>query len=330
MRKEMGFPMKERRFLLANLFSALALLAAGTACNLNLATGLAGTPQVVVVMATDQAGGVETPDPAAPNDESAPALTPTITPTAPTMTAGQELSCVKGPHWIFYEWVTKIPEGETVTLLAKASEEWEEYYWVRKSDGTECWAFGGSSPKTGDLSFLPVREAPPLPEVTYTIENRTLLPVHGIFIREKDAADWGANKLTSPIPSGSMFSTTLTAGFYDVLVEDIAAGPLYEKHDWPIGSEASYRKIILNEAIDFYLQNNFAFDLCTFNLRPVDGSSWKTIHDEADGHIAPGGRLNFTILPGRYSLQVRQCGGGWVVNWVGAYFGPAVPGHNLG
>ena len=80
---------------------------------------------------------------------------------------------------------------------------------------------------------------------------------------------------------------------------------------------------------DFYLQNNFTFDLCTFSLRPV-GGSWEIIHQEADGHIAPGSRLDFTILPGRYDLQVERCTGSVVIYWPGAYFGPAIPGHNLG
>jgi hypothetical protein len=91
------------------------------------------------------------------------------------MTAGQDLSCVKGPHWVFYEWVAKIVEGETVVLLARSPVERPDYFYVRKSDGTECWAFGGSSTKTGDLSILP--------EITYIIENQTGLNVPDVFIR---------------------------------------------------------------------------------------------------------------------------------------------------
>jgi hypothetical protein len=79
------------------------------------------------------------------------------------MTAGQDLSCVKGPKFDLYDWVAVIKQGETVTLLARASPDWGEYYYVRMSNGTECWAFGGSSTKSGDTASLPVKEAPPTP-----------------------------------------------------------------------------------------------------------------------------------------------------------------------
>jgi hypothetical protein len=79
------------------------------------------------------------------------------------MTAGQDLSCVKGPKFDLYDWVAVIKQGETVTLLARASPDWGEYYYVRMSNGTECWAFGGSSTKNGDTSSLPLKEAPPTP-----------------------------------------------------------------------------------------------------------------------------------------------------------------------
>jgi hypothetical protein len=334
--------MAGRKALPALLGAFLFLLLAGTACNLNLTSDIAGTPQYIVVTATGQSGEggappqaeggeastEELPPALSPTGTLTPTITPTFTPIAPTMTAGQDLSCVKGPHWIFYEWVTRINEGETVTLLAKASEEWEEYYWVRKSEGTECWAFGGSSTKTGDYLNLPVREAPPLPEIHYTIENKTALPVLAIYIREKDAAAWGPNKLTGLLSPGSTFSMDLTAGFYDILVQDPALGNLYEKYDWPIGSEESYRNIVLNQKIDFYIQNNYAFELCNFSIRPT-GGSWETIHAGTDGHITPGSKLNFTILPGFYDLQIQRCGAGFAVDIAGLYFGPAIPGYTF-
>jgi hypothetical protein len=99
-------------------------------------------------------------------------LTPTVAPTytatssSVTMTAGQDLSCVKGPKWNLYDFVTTIKKGEIVTLLARAPSEWGEYYYVRTSNGTECWAYGGSSTKNGDTSSLPEKEAPPTPTPT--------------------------------------------------------------------------------------------------------------------------------------------------------------------
>ena len=158
------------------------------------------------------------------------------------MTAGQELSCVTGPHWILYEWVAKILAGETVTLLARSEPEWPDYYVARKNDGTECWAFGGSSEINGDPSLLPVREAPPLPTITYTIENGTGLRVVSVYLRGKDETAWGANLLDGdPFPTiffnislggdllpGATFHIPLTAGFYDVQITDYKGGIVFE------------------------------------------------------------------------------------------------------
>jgi hypothetical protein len=73
------------------------------------------------------------------------------------------------------------------------------------------------------------------------------------------------------IAPGASFSLTLTAGFYDVLINDVSHTPLYAKDDWPIGSESSYRINLLNTEIEFYFQNYFTFDLCTFSLRQAGG-----------------------------------------------------------
>jgi hypothetical protein len=330
--------MTGKKSLCALLGASFFLLIAASACNLNLATNTVATPQIVVVTATGQTGNGGSQDQATPTNEPLPSftptptLTPTITPTAtialPTMAAGQDLSCVKGPHWILYEWVTKISKGETVTLTARSPAEWPDYFYVRKSDGTECWAFGGSSTVTGDTSTLPVREAPPLPEVDYTITNKTGLAVVGIRIREMNSSDWGANRLSAALAPGATFSLTLTAGYYDVLVQDSAAGTLYEKNDWPIGSEPTYRNIALDAEFEFYLQNNMGFDLCTFSVRPA-GGSWKVIHAAADGAIATGSKLTFKLLPAMYSLRVNRCTGPLVVDVASIYFGPAVPGYTL-
>jgi hypothetical protein len=328
------------RFLFRTIlpFSALVAL---SSCNLTLTNAVQGTPQIIVVTATPQAGAGETQG-QPPNQETAPTLTetltpaptatPTITPTAtialPTMTAGQDLSCVKGPHWILYEWVAKISKGETVTLTARSPAEWPDYFYTRKSDGTECWAFGGSSTVTGDTSALPVREAPPLPEVEYTITNATGLAVVGIRIREMNSSDWGANRLGAALLPGATFSITLTAGYYDVLVQDSAAGKLYEKYDWPIGSEPAYRVISLDAEFDFYIQNNYAFDLCKLDVKPA-GGSWKTIHTAADGAVTTGNRFTFKLLPAMYSVRIWRCSGPLTVDAGSVYFGPAMPGYNI-
>jgi hypothetical protein len=309
--------------------AALILLTVGSACNLTLRPASSGTPQVNPITATGRSGGAETPGQETPTYTLTPTITPTFTPAAPTMTAGQELSCVKGPHWILYEWVTKIEEGETVTLLAKAAEEWEEYYWVRKSDRAECWAFGGSSTKTGDYLNLPVREAPPLPLVEYTIENKTGLRVPVVFIREKDETDWGSNRLSAILYPGQQVGLILTAGFYDVKILDVAFFPLYEEHDRPIGSEPDYRYTVLDEEYTFFVQNNHALDLCTFSFRPHGGTTWTTLHSAADGHVAPGAKVWLTLLPGIYDVAVYYCTGPMAGVITTHYVGPAIEGFNV-
>jgi hypothetical protein len=318
------------------LIVAAALL--GSACILEMIGGPAATPQVILISATGETG-LLVPLPTG----TPPALTPTftwtwtmtLTPTQtatftkalPTLTAGQSLSCVKGPQWILYEWVTSIAEGETVTLIGKASPEWEEYYYVRKSNGTECWAFGGSSTKTGDLSTLLVREAPPLPEVTYIIDNKTGLTVCDVFIRGKDEGVWGADRLgAGTIPAGASKGFAITAGYYDVLVKECFHGvALYEKQDRAIGPDVTYRTTLLNNEVKFYIQNTLPFDLCEFAFRPV-GGSWSVLHSAADGHITPGEKVWFTLLVGFYDTQIKRCPAVLIESGVGIYFGPDTVG----
>ncbi len=315
-----------------------AAMVFGSACILEAAAGPTLTPQIIVIPGEGQTASLE-PAAASPTLESILTLTPTFTftpeptstaTTAPvTMTAGQDLSCVKGPHWILYEWVAGIAEGETVTLLAKAAPEWEEYYYVRKSDGTECWAFGGSSTKSGNTSTLPVREAPPLPEVAYTIENKTGLRVPVVFIRGKDETVWGANRLSAILYPGEKVILTLTAGFYDVKILDEAFFALYEEHDRPIGSDPNYNYTLLDDEYEFYVQNNHPFDVCTFSFRPQGGSTWTVLHSAADGHVATGAKAWFKLVPGFYDVAVYRCTGPLAGVITTHYVGPAIAGFNV-
>jgi hypothetical protein len=330
--------MKPEKPPLTRLLVPLAIFFIGSACILSTPAGAVATSQIIVVTAT---GEIQQPEGSLPSATSEPTiaqtltftLTPTLTPTATTspvtMTAGQDLSCVKGPHWIFYEWVAGIAEGEVVTLLAKASPEWEEYYYVRKSNGTECWAFGGSSTKSGDLSTLPVREAPPLPEVAYTIENKTGLRVPVVFIRGKDETVWGANRLSAILYPGEKVSLTLTAGFYDVKILDEAFFALYEEYDRPIGSDPNYNYTLLDDEYEFYVQNNHPFDVCTFSFRPQGGSTWTVLHSAADGHVATGAKAWFKLVPGFYDVAVYRCTGPLAGVITTHYVGPAIQGFNV-
>lgn len=330
--------MKTEKSLLARLLVPLAAMALGSACILEMAGGQTASPQVVAVTAT---GGTEGQGPLVPTPTMEP--TPTWTPawtltseptftatTAPvTMTAGQPLSCVKGPHWILYEWVAAIAEGETVTLLAKSQAEWPDYYFARTAGGEECWVFGGSSTISGNAAGLPVREAPPLPEVEYTIENKTGLRVPVVFIRGMDETNWGANRLGAILYPGEKISLTLTAGFYDVKILDEAFFALYEEHDRAIGSDPAYHYTLLDDEYEFYVQNNHPFDVCTFSFRPQGGSTWTTLHSAADGHVATGAKAWFKLVPGFYDVVVYRCTGPLAGVLTTHYVGPAIGGFNI-
>jgi hypothetical protein len=99
------------------------------------------------------------------------------------MSAGQPLNCVKGPHWILYDLVAMIQAGEVVTPTARSTSDWPDYYYVRKNDGTECWAYSVGSKIEGDPLSLPEKEAPPLPEVIYRVENQTGLDICEVRLR---------------------------------------------------------------------------------------------------------------------------------------------------
>ncbi|HEY5119215.1 MAG TPA: hypothetical protein VII90_07140 [Anaerolineales bacterium] len=190
--------MNIRIFQFVRWLPIAVLLFAGSACNLTIGTRSAVNPQFIVVTAT---GGPEKTDLPSPTPNMELILTPTqtqtpsvtLTPTrtetpttaAPTMTAGQDLSCVKGPKFDLYDWVAVIKQGETVTLLARSSPDWGEYYYVRMSNGTECWAYGGSSTKNGDTTSLPEKEAPPTPTpaivVDYSVSYLTTITCGGWY-----------------------------------------------------------------------------------------------------------------------------------------------------
>jgi hypothetical protein len=331
--------MKTEKSLLARLLVPLAAMALGSACILEMAGGPTATPKVIVVTAT---GGIESQGSVVPSPTMEPTLTltwtltrtftpePTFTATtAPvTMTAGQDLSCVKGPHWILYEWVASIAKGETVTLLAKAAPEWEEYYFVRKSNGTECWAFGGSSPKSGSLASLPVKEAPPLPVVQYAIDNKTLLPVCDVFIRSQYSTDWGADRLGSgTIAAGMIAGPNVTAGFYDVRINDCHGGTLFEKENTAIGSEPTSRYTLLENRIRFYIRNDSVFDICRISAIPHDSSGFIDLYTPADGTLHTGDQIWATLLAGMYEINLHECGDlTVVVIFTNSYIGPLTTG----
>ncbi len=329
--------MKTKRHPFARVVMQLSAMVLGSGCILEIIGGPAPTSQIIVITATGetQPAGQPSASPTtgvietlAPTPTFTPTLTatPTITATpttAPvTMTAGQALSCVKGPHWVLFEWVTGIAKGETVTLLARSTADWPDYFYVRKSDGKECWAFGGSSTISGNIYSLPEREAPPLPEITLTIENRTYLIVDSVYIRGKDETVWGVDRLTGPnLVHGGTFSLTLTAGFYDVRMRDSSGRVLFEKQDTPIGPESSSRNIVYESKYPIVIRNAAADPLCQVVLNGEPGSSIE-VEIPGDGIIAIGEEVTVEVLGGSYSFFIYRCGDALLYRSGVVYIGP--------
>jgi hypothetical protein len=212
--------MKMKKSTLARICLLLVFALIGLACTVELTSPTEVPTEIPLPTSTIAPVPVESPSVTptfteTPTETQIPTATetftpePTATPTQSpvTMTAGQNLSCVTGPNWILYKWITNISKGETVSLLAQIKYEEKQYYYVRKADGTECWAFGESSTIHGDPSTLPIKEAPALPKIKYTIENKTGLAACDVFIRPKKDTVWGADRLgASNIAIGAKFS----------------------------------------------------------------------------------------------------------------------------
>jgi hypothetical protein len=330
--------MNPKKDLSARLLLPLALLAVESACIPQASAGPAPTAQIIVVTAT---AGTPAPSSAAPSPtpdavlELPPAwtttpqpantnITPaTATPASVTMTAGQLLSCVKGPHWQIFNWVAGIKDGETVTVLARSTADWPDYYYVRKSDGTECWAFGGSSTFSGNIYSLPEKEAPPLPETTLTIQNKMYLPITDLFLRPKDETAWGADRTgAGQIDIGATFSLPLTAGFYDLQIRDQFGGVLFEKPDSPIGVDPGSRKFSLEIRFAVVLRNGTADSLCRIEAK-ASGSPVGDLKIPGDGVVAAGEDASIEAVAGIYDLVLRRCGDDVAVgNITSKYFGP--------
>ncbi|MBN2086194.1 MAG: hypothetical protein JW748_13325 [Anaerolineales bacterium] len=288
----------------------------GSACILQTASPAA---QIVVVTTTQEAGApgssTQTPDAQALPSltlELTQILTATLTPTNTiaqvTMTAGQALSCVKGPDWKLYEWVAGIAEGETVTLVARAVPEIPDYFVARTGGGQECWVFGGSSTISGPTSSLPVRETPPLPQVTFVIDNKVQIPLCVVYIRGKDETVWGANRLSAPILVSASFGITLTAGYYDVQIMDCAPTVLYEGHDRAIGPDPTYSYQLIAIDVDFYIQNNLPYSICRIQTRTAALPAWQDLYNhDSGGSFAVGTRKNFTLRAGFYDVRITRC-----------------------
>ena len=290
----------------------------GGACILQAAPAAQGN--MIVVTATpdgggppgdDQTAGQDQPSPTftlEPTTAFTPTLTPTITETPVTLTAGQDLSCVTGPDWKLYEWVTKIPESETVTLVARAVPEIPDYY-VAQTGGKECWAYGGSSVISGPVETLPVRDTPPLPTVSFVVRNRVYIDLVDVYIRPAGDSSWGADRLTSPSICPTLEAAfSLTAGYYDVLINDTYGSTLYEAYNRAIGADDTYRILEVATDVDFKIQNGNLFDICKVELMHT-GSAWEKLYNSADGGgpIHHTEQRDVTARAGEYQMRITTC-----------------------
>jgi hypothetical protein len=308
--------MKTGKFLRLYLVLGAALF--GGACILE-AAGPAATQQVVVVTSTpDGTSTSSSPDlQTSPTLELTKFLTPTFTPSITptftkepvTMIAGQDLSCVTGPDWKLYEWVAKIAKDEVVTLIARAVPEITDYYVARKSDGKECWAFGGSSVISGPVASLPVRETPPLPTVSFVVRNRVYTDLVDVYIRPAGDSSWGADRLTSPsICTGLEASFSITAGYYDVRILDPFGHALYEAYNRAIGADATYRILEVAPDVNFTIRNDHPFSICWIDVA-FAGGSWEKLYATGDGggSIYNGNTRDFTLRAGAYAARITRC-----------------------
>jgi hypothetical protein len=297
--------MRTKRFLFIRWFLILVFVLPALACNLS-ETPIADTLQPESVPPAASSGGetaTEEPPVAAPE----PTVTSTPTEAPVTMTAGQTLSCVQGPHWALYDWVTSIADGETVTLLARNEPGDDPYYYARKSDGKECWAFGGSSTLTGDPSTLPIMEAPPLPVVTYTVQNRIHYSLCNLFLREHGESDWGPDRFAAAFAFNSESSLSLTAGFYDVRIIACMAGTVYERDNTPIGADPGSRIITIDNVVHLNLHNSLSGSFCRVRLAPNDGSDLIFLREASDAPVPPGESTPVTVPVGVYSVTLFNC-----------------------
>jgi hypothetical protein len=215
---------------------------------------------------------------------------------------------MKSPHAVLYEHVADIAEGESVILLARAAPEYPGYYFARTAGGTQCWLFGGGSTISGNAAALPVRDAPPLPEITVTVQNNTYLYVVDVFIRGKKETDWGADQLAGGLiaPEGK-FTLTITAGFYDMQMKDSMGGILFDKDDIPIGPESPYRNIFLDYEYLKAFQNLSENYFCRVVIRPLAGDIPINLTIPDDGRISPGEKVVLKALAGFYEVRLYQC-----------------------
>ncbi len=139
-----------------------------------------------------------------PTEAGLPPSTATLGP--PMFTADKNSFCRKGPSTV-YEDRTSIDAGNAVKILGKSGPGWEDWWYVEVS-GSKCWVWSGLGTTSGDLSNLPIIQAPPTPTPTNTpvvlpqtctgTEGYGPIVVGSQVILEKHRVINGSDNWTSP------------------------------------------------------------------------------------------------------------------------------------
>ena len=155
-----------------------------------------------------------------------PPPSPTSQPTHPPSTNVQgiaqgNLNCRTGPAPYYYT-VYSLKKGDVVQVLARSSEEGNEYWRVRTPQGKTCWVWGRWLSIQGNAAQLPVLPPPPPPPGAFSIQllrqdscngNRflvfrvtnkgpTTLESIEIFVQERLHGHWYSNHVSPAYVSG--------------------------------------------------------------------------------------------------------------------------------
>ncbi len=160
-----------------NIFLLIALLLLATlACNFPTSdstpnTDSANTLPPSLPTATES----QVQNPSATQEEPtasetlAPSLTPTISPTTPSIpmvSVSANTNCRKGPS-IVYDNLAALLVGEEAEVVGKYTVTDPEY-WIIKKGSVTCWLWGEYATVEGDTSNLPEMVPPPTPTPSLT------------------------------------------------------------------------------------------------------------------------------------------------------------------
>jgi hypothetical protein len=174
----------------------------------------------------------------------------------------------------------------------------------------------------GDVDSLPVKKAPPRPEVAFEIDSQTGLDICKVFINPSGRADGAGNRLgDSVLNPHSRFTLKLAAGFYSMTVSDCRDGVLYGAERHGVGPGPEFRSQRIDTTVLVFINNPFAYNLYEIQMRPSDGS-WTVLHNPGGGEFMPGKGIYLDLLVGYYDFIFTTCSGSVPLSADRVYVGP--------